>query len=248
MTDANICRRAALHEVALDAFELSPARTVAELAQACSLVHDAYVGLGIATPTPTGMLVSPSHLAHETVVFLARARGRVVGTISVIVDGPAGLPLEHDYPSELATLRRHARRLAEIGSLAVVPDRRRSGVNALLTMASLWAVQHVGAASHCVIGVHPRAIDYYRALYGFRQFGEPRGHCKLRAPVAGLVLEVDRLEEHLRRAHPRPMASGRYVHEHTCRELPACIVAPEVGCTRSRQGPRIAAVEHAASR
>jgi hypothetical protein len=249
--DAEICRRAALHAVALDTYDLRPAWTVSELAAACSLVHDAYVGLGICAPKPTGMLVSPQHLASDTVVFLARRRAdqRLVGTVSVLFDGPAGLPLDHDYPVALSRLRADSARLCEIGSLAVTHEHRRSGANALLAMASLWAALHAGVASHCVIGVHPRAADHYRALYGFRRFGDAQRHCELQAPVTGLELELATLEAYLRRAHPRPMSSGRRVHEHTCHELPACIAAPRT----SRAQPRLAAaslrrqgVEHAA--
>jgi hypothetical protein len=240
--DAEICRRAALHALDLHAYELRPARTMTDLAAACSLLHDAYVDLGICSPKPTGMLVSPQHLAPETVVYLAHERGTgdVVGTISVIFDGPAGLPLDDDYPDELSRVRAAATHVCEIGSLAVAAEHRRSGTNALLAMASLWAAQHAGDASHCVIGVHPRAADHYRALYGFRCFGESKVHCELQAPVIGLALDLATLEDHLRCAHPLPMRSGRYVHEHTCHELPACIVPSR----RHRPVLRVATARH----
>lgn len=221
--------RARLHAIPWTSFRVCRASNPTDLAAAFRLVHDSYVQLGLCAPHPSKMRVSPQHLDPSTLVFVARRRGAcsgaapVVGTVSVIVDEHAGLPLASDYPEPVAAMRRRGARLCEIGALAVDPGFRRQGPNALLGMAALWAARSLCGATHCVIGVHPKSAGYYEGLYGFVPFGAPRRHCELLAPVAALIVDLSRLPGFLAAAHPEPTHGGRTVGEHVCGRRPGWV-------------------------
>jgi hypothetical protein len=219
---ALIRRRACMHKTPLDRFTVLAAGTVDQYLDAFGLVHAAYACRGICPPRG-GLRAMPHHALPEATVLVAYERDLIVGTMTVTLDSPAGLPLDADYPEACERLRRQGGRLVEYGALAVVERCRHAGVTTLLAMAAHWLSHRLLRATDCVIGIHPRAAPFYDAMFGFRPLGAPRDHAELHAPVIGMTYALDRMRSHLAHHFRRPLSSGLLPQAHFCDRLPACV-------------------------
>lgn len=208
VSDPLIRRKARIHALDTDRFEIRLARTHEEYRDAFRLVHVGYVFQGIEPLKEIDLRIAEQHVLAEATVLVAYEKGRIVGTISVISDSSAGLPLDKDYPEEMAALRRSGARISEVGSLAVVRRCWHSSLMPLLGMAAGRLGFRVHGSTHNVIGVHPKAAAFYRAIWNFHPLGSPRQHTELDAPVVGLVHERRATQEHMARVHRRPMIHG----------------------------------------
>jgi len=185
------------------AIDTGLALTRADLDAASRLVHRCYLRRGYVQPSADGRHVSPYLAMPSTAVFVARAAGVVVATLSLLEDSELQLPCDELYGAELAVLRRAGRRIAEVSALAVSEDCR--GV-ALRAMRSL--VQAVGVygrdlvrADHLCIAVHPRHAAFYEARLQFRRFGGLKPYGAVGgAPAVGLLLDLHDMD--------RPPAEG----------------------------------------
>jgi hypothetical protein len=220
-------RKATLHETPTDRYDVRIARNVREYQDAFRLLHVAYVYQGIEPVHGMEMRITPQHVLPESTVFVAYEGETLVGTMTVTLDSPAGLPLDHDYPAPLERLRARGATMVEFGALAVVRKCWHTGVTTLLNIAAHWFSWEVLRASHCVMGIHPKAAPFYDAVYDFVVLGAPRPHAELAAPVQGMVHELAGLRRHLVRHFRRPMATGLTPGEHFTVQLPPNIHMPE---------------------
>ncbi len=224
--DAWIRRKARLHETSLDRYKVRIARTLEEYEDAFALVHVAYAYIGIENVARERYRITSQHVLPEATVLVVYEGNQLVGTMTVTLDSPAGLPLEGDYPDEVAALRSHERRLVEFGSLAVVKRCYHTGVATLLSMAAVYWSINVLKATDCVIGVHPKAEPFYRALYTFSTVGPAIRHNELAAPVLGMHMRFDEIIPHLQRKFRVPCTSGVLPYEYYSKRLPECIELP----------------------
>jgi hypothetical protein len=227
--DVEIRRRARprLYATPFGRYRVSVARTVQDHRDAFQLVHVAYVWLGIESVRGPAMRITPQHVLPESTIFIARDEdGHLVGTMTVTLDSPAGLPLDKDYPEEIAALRGAGRRLAEYGSLTVVQRCKHTGVTTLLNIAANWFTREHLRATHVVIGVHPKAAPIYRALFDFSPLGKAQPHAELEAPVQGMVQDLATLEAWFRKHFAGASTAGLPFYHHFFDEVPACIDLP----------------------
>jgi len=215
-----------LHQVPLDRFSISLGRRPEALEQSFALVQRAYRAKGLVSNTAGRLRLLPQHLLRESATFVAKEGSEVVGSLTVTLDSPAGLPLDKEYVSELQGLRRSGARIVEFNTLAVAPAHRRTGVTMLLYLAAHYWAREIFGATHVVIGVHPLALPIYRALFGFERLGGQRNHSELSAEVLGLVHEVRQARRFFHRHYQQRMATGRTVYEHFAHTLPACVRLP----------------------
>lgn len=217
----------------MDTYRVRIARTVADYQDAFRLLYVAYVYQGIEPIRGVEMRIIPHHVLPEATVFVAHEGDALVGTMTVTLDSPAGLPLDNDYPEALAELRGQGARIVEFGALAVVRRCWHTGVTTLLNMAAHWFSNETLGATHCVCGIHPKTAPFYSALYAFEPLGAPRPHAELSAPVLGMVHRLDEVRCHLRRRFRKPMITGLSPAEHFTEHLPNCIHMPPVANLRS---------------
>ncbi len=107
-----------------DPVTVKQAETREELEAAYRLVHQSYMEAGYMAPHPSGLRVRAFEVLPQTATFIAVENGDVIGTISLIVDSPLGLPMEESYRAEVSALRRQGRKIAEVSSLAVTKGSR----------------------------------------------------------------------------------------------------------------------------
>lgn len=143
-----------------------------EMTGAFSLLEESYVRRGI---TRAGqMRPQVVNLLPSTTTFVAMKGDQILGTLSLIEDSDLGLPMEKVHPEEVAGARKLFRRIAEVGSLAVVPDQRRAGLSIMLyNMMYRWA-RHWRHIDDLLIAVHPSARFFYRNILLFRRLGAVR--------------------------------------------------------------------------
>jgi len=196
-------------------FTVRLATTEKDLEQAFRLVQVSYASLGIEELSDKALRLNEHHLLSEALVLVAHENDRLVGTLSLTLDSPAGLPLDDDFPEDLDRLRETSTRISELGSFAVVQRCRNSGVSQLLAFAATRLAYATTDRTHIAIGVHPKMAPFYRAAFAFTPLGASRPHAHLHAPVVGLVSERQRTYDHLRRHYRRRTPSGFLVHEHT---------------------------------
>jgi hypothetical protein len=158
------------------ALDFGLAMETEDLEGAFRLVHDNYVRDGHMTPQPSGLRVGIFNALPSTRVFVAKDGGRVVGTVTLVLDSPIGLPSDQVYGEELAGLRARGRRLGEATGLSVAPECRGSGAGIaarLYRMLALYAAR-IARLQELVISVSPRHVRFYGSWFPIRQFGPLR--------------------------------------------------------------------------
>lgn len=151
-----------------------------------------------------GLHVSPIANPEPGLATLQAHDGRrLVGTLSVRVDGPDGLAADASFPEELLRLRAKGRKLCEFTRLAVEGEVPSKPVLAsLFHLAHLYA-QRVKGADLLVMEVHPRHAPFYRRMLGAKrlQLGENES---VQAPSVLMCLDLAHAQEQIRRFGGRP--------------------------------------------
>ncbi|TWU55670.1 N-acyl amino acid synthase FeeM domain-containing protein [Rubripirellula reticaptiva] len=143
---------------------------------AFELLQRRYMEVGLAkyAETPDShqqMRVLQYHLQGNSQVFVATVNDAVIGTVTLVMDGPEGLPIESSYPGAIGR-RRELSRIGEITSLAVDPSYDKPGeIFAQLTrLLCFFARFH--ELDHLAAIVHPRHAKFYQNALGFKQIGQ----------------------------------------------------------------------------
>ncbi len=180
--------------------ELSLAADTHDIEAAYALVQAQYLRRGYAKPGGSVRFVS--HCCIPTThTLIASVKGTVVGTASLILDGPLGLPLESTYAGETQDLRDAGERLAEISCLAT---RRRGDARVLLALyRGIYALcRYRFAVDRLCITVHPRQGRFYQKALMFNAIGPVRDYAACNhAPAVALGLDLGSAENRFRRTH-----------------------------------------------
>lgn len=183
---------------------LKVAETEDELMQAFSLVQSMYEKAKIVNQGKISLRITKYHLLPTTKVLIAKEENKVIGTLSVIMDTPLGLPID-DFIS-LGDLRKRNPRICEISSLAIDPDWRSAskGLFIPLSLYSIWYSKYVIGADELVIITNNSARHVYEDLFLFEplifqaQKYESVNHSKAFAQHLNLIeLENKYLENYL---------------------------------------------------
>jgi len=133
-------------------------------------------------------------------VFIAVLREEVISTVSLISDGPLGLPLESIYDDELSRLRKTGLRLGEVSALA---DRRRQMSRTLPVFVKRMRLMvqsaHRQGLDRLLVAVHPRHARFYQRFLSFQQLAEERSYPLVcNNPAVALYLDFAQID----RDHP----------------------------------------------
>lgn len=174
------------------------AKTQEDLDQAFHILHEAYVKEGFSKPHASRRRITDYHALPSTTTLVAKHQGQVIATISVIRDGPFGLPT--DQVMDLSRFREKGERLGEVSSLAIRPDfRGRSGevMFYLFKYMVHYSLDYFGL-DRFVIVVNPERITLYESVLCF----EPLHRSALKhyafandAPAVAATLELRRAAE-----------------------------------------------------
>lgn len=204
---------------------------------ASHILHRAYVRRGLVTPHASGLRVTPHAILPTTFTFVAIHEERYVGTLSLVGDGALGLPMDRIYSAELAAFRSERQRLAEVGSLAILPAFRKKGI-AWLLYRLMYETAHAHGVERLVAAVHPDARDIYQAALLFEQFGEERSYPGLNRSARSVAINLD-----LRGALARFESAFRHLPSDTTNPYYLCITSERPEIVRR---PPLADVEYVA--
>ncbi len=160
------------------------------LEQAFRLQHDQYVAHGYMDAHPSGWRLSLHNALSATRVFVARSRGRVIGTMTLIADSPLGLPMDEIYTDELRRLRDARCNLAEVSALAMDPEYQSSGVPILLRLIRMLVIYAAQTKSDLCIAVNPHHAPFYRKAFHFQDIGGLKQYGKVNGAPA-IALRID---------------------------------------------------------
>ncbi|WP_375754367.1 hypothetical protein [Corallococcus exercitus] len=221
------------------------AESPAELEAAARVLHEGYVHRGLISPRPEGVQVTPHLLLPSTVVLVAKVDDEVVGTVSLHVDSPLGIPLDKTFADVMGGLRAQGRRLAEVGALCITRRHRNVGVVYLLNKM-VYRTSALLGVDDMVMTVHPDAEVMYRSFLPVERVGEPRRYQGLSEKALGICLRLrvkDAPRELLQRFGSRPSLANPY-HFYIVREEPGFQFPAEPDFLERFQGPRARAVAH----
>jgi hypothetical protein len=190
----------------------SEVRTIqsGELNTVHRLTYECYVAQGYCAPRPDGRFVHYPHLDNirETTVFVA-VRGReIVGSISVTVDGPRGLPVDRDFKEKVDGIRRWGAPLGAAWRIVVKPGHRDGEVLLALLQAAVRATVRL-PAKVWLFALNPKHETRYQALLKFRTIArseETRGLAN--APAVLMIAGIDESVEFLERVERRRDAAA----------------------------------------
>jgi hypothetical protein len=151
---------------------LKIADTQQEIEECLALLHDSYVGSGFMIPDPSGLRVTVFHALPTTTTLCAKIDDKVVGTLSLIRDGPFGFPLQKIF--DLREMREKGGVIAEASALAVHRTFRRHGGTILFPLMKFmreYCVTYFDVR-HLVIAVNPRHIHMYESVLFFKRLQE----------------------------------------------------------------------------
>ncbi len=166
-----------------------------ELKAALEMVYRAYVQSGLTHSSRHEIRVTPYHTLSTTEVLVAKDRGKVVCTMSLVRDAGLGLPTEAIYEREIEQRRRRGIRLAEVSCLA---DNRKGEAGSFSIVSRLMALTGQCAlrrgVDQLVIVVHPRHAAFYQRFIAFEPIGEEKTYAAVcDKPAVLLVMDLKRL-------------------------------------------------------
>lgn len=161
--------------------------TDSQHAEALEFVRHNYRTAGYSCPDS----LAPSGV--DSLTGVAKRHQKIIGTLSVWRDGPAGLQADEIYAEELSRLRARGERIGEIGRLAM--DSKTPALTLLLSLVG----KVVGAArerwhlTHLVIECNPRHVGFYTRALGFSVIGGKRECALVSAPAVLLHVSAGHL-------------------------------------------------------
>lgn len=154
-----------------------------------------------------GLRVTPAESPEPGLVTLQAHDGRrLVGTLSVRIDGIDGLAADASFPEELLRLRAKGRKLCEFTRLAMEGELpSKPALTSLFHLAYLYA-HRIREADLLVMEVHPRHAPFYSRMLGAKRL-KLGANASVAAPSVLLCLDLNHVQEQIRRFGGRPELS-----------------------------------------
>lgn len=140
---------------------------VVDVDDALAAVHDEFVEVGYMAPQPSGRRMHEAYLNPGTVFIVARIEGVTVGSLSLVADGPFGLPAGRAFAEELDDLRSTGREVREVGSLVIRREWRTHTRRIYLRMlaAAVRTTWIAHPEAHMVLAVAPENARFTARLF-----------------------------------------------------------------------------------
>ncbi len=178
----------------------APVQTLEDLKACYRIVYEGYTARGYCAANSSRMYYHYYSFLPESRTFVLKDKEQILGTISLIVDSPCGLPMDNLFSREINWLRGGSRKLAEVSLLAMVHLEKKKNLFSLtnfekqMKLFRLFKIMYeyahyVAGVTDFVIGVHPKHETLYKYLL-FRNLGSPKSYPEARGNPA-LPLHLD---------------------------------------------------------
>lgn len=131
------------------------------------------------------------------ITLVAYQEDRVVGTLTLGLDSPAGMVVDQLYKNETDGLRAQHRKPCDITRLAVDQDIKSKSVLAALFHLSFIYGHNIHQGTDFLIEVNPRHVQFYERMLGFVLFGGERICPRVNAPAVLLRLDLSVADEQI---------------------------------------------------
>lgn len=147
---------------------IRPVRNDREMNEVYRLTHDAYVEQGYIKPQPDGRLRHYTEVdaAPENMVLVALEDDAIVGTVSVTLDGPAGLHVDHDFRAECDAIRAEGHTVGASWRIITEPGHRSSMAVVVELIRSTIDVLNRFEVETILCTFNPRHERVYQRLFG----------------------------------------------------------------------------------
>ncbi|HEV3166200.1 MAG TPA: hypothetical protein VGZ22_19400 [Isosphaeraceae bacterium] len=175
-----------------------------DLESAYQMLAANYQARGYEAPSTKLLRYTPYHVLPDTITVVAKDRGRVVATLSLVPDTTLlGLPMECTYGEEIDKLRRRGHHMAEATSLADRDLSCREFILVFKTFIKLVMQYHVGRGGNSwVITVNPRHRSFYLKVLGFVPLGPRRSYPAVQDhPAEAFLLDADLMKARAPQMH-----------------------------------------------
>jgi hypothetical protein len=158
--------------------------------RALELQRDVYRRKGLLLQNTLRPQVLPQACAPGSAMFVVKEHDSIVGTITFYMDSVIGLPMDDVHRAEVDRMRNRFARVAEVGGLAALTDRRGLEVTMMLFQAIYrWAV---ATNAQCIVAcVNPSSRRVYSKGLLFEVLGQCKEHPRFRgAPSIPIGLDL----------------------------------------------------------
>ena len=116
-------------------YQFSQAETPEEIEQALKIIYESYSKLGYIDQRPEEVHFNSFLCLPTTTILILKHKGEVIGTMSIVLDSPFGLPSETTW--DLSQLKAKKKRIAEVSALTIKRGHKTSRGHLLLTLCKL---------------------------------------------------------------------------------------------------------------
>ena len=121
-----------------------------------------------------------------------------VGTLSMGLDGPAGLLCDELYGLEIDLLRVRGRKVLELVKLAADASSARIQTMAALFHVAFINAYHIHGYDDAVMEINPRHVNFYRNRLGFKLLGPNRLNKRVNAPAVLMHCSLTEMENYIK--------------------------------------------------
>lgn len=131
------------------------------------------------------------------ITLIASLGGRMLATITVGFDSPAGLAVGALYPEQVERLELDGARLCEFTRLAVDRTEHSKELLAMMFHVAYMYARYIHDKTDLLIEVNPRHARFYNRMLGFRRLGPERLCPRVNAPAVLMWLPLQHAEEQI---------------------------------------------------
>jgi hypothetical protein len=211
------------------------AATRDQVVRANRLVFKNYAELGYWSDDPEE-LARNHYLGLPTRhVILITEASSLIGTISVIVDSPDGIPADRFQPETVCALRRQSRRLAELSCFAISKSQPHPATLLHFLMAFILQYSFYYLAIDRFVAVcTPQHARFYQRYYGFRRGNASAFYDYVHVKAQMLTLDLFEGFESFRQKYDTVDSGGNFFEFLYRDEHPNLLFPPRHQMCRSR--------------
>ncbi|MDX1252534.1 MAG: hypothetical protein IDH49_09875 [Gammaproteobacteria bacterium] len=191
--------------------EIRIARSARELHDAYHLVYNQYCKIGYQIENDSKIRFTPHFALPTSHTFIALSHGEVAATLTMVIDGALGLPMEKEYPEEIQLLRRKSGALlAEISCLVTRRSRDLTLLLQLFYAAYIYALHRHKVSDFCV-AIAPEHQSFYRHAMLLEQIGPVKEYALINhMRTVAMRLNLPSAEQRYHKAHSMRKMLGRF--------------------------------------
>jgi len=167
--------------------------SIDDMKEVFQLIYSRYISSGIQNSEPSLMRICFHNLLPLSYTIIVKRNGSISGTLTVIRDSAAGLPVENLFGEEISKIRREKSLICELSGLAVdasiSSSERRGVLLSLFRYAFILSYDILGCTDFCMIA-NPHHSDYYQKKLYFVRIGHVK-HCDSVNGAPGVLLHIN---------------------------------------------------------